>query len=114
MSLTLQVTHLPAAGPQTSVVVVLAGRLDAVEAVRLRQEFAAALEAGAVLLVVDLADVRFVDSAGLAALVRARRDVEAVGGALILISPTLDEALRVFRLTQFDEVFRMVQVRGTF
>jgi stage II sporulation protein AA (anti-sigma F factor antagonist) len=110
---TVDVAVLPAdADGRGSAVAVLTGRLDAVEAVRLRQQFAAVLEAGVRLLVVDLADVHFVDSAGLAALVRARRDIVGTGGTMVLISPALQDALRVFRLTQFDDVFRMVQVRG--
>ncbi len=111
---TVDVTMLPANGAASSgtAVVVLTGRLDAVEAVRLRQEFATVLAAGVRLLVVDLADVHFVDSAGLAALVRARREVGSAGGTMVLVSPALPDALRVFRLTQFDEVFRMVPARG--
>ncbi len=70
------------------------------------------LQAGANLLLVDLSDVEFVDSAGLAALIRARREVESAGGAIVLVSPRRRDALRVFRLTQFDAVFRMVEVRG--
>ena len=57
--------------------------------------------------------VGFVDSAGLAALVRARRDARAAGGDVVLVRPADDNALRVFRLTQFDEVFQMVDARGS-
>ncbi len=113
-ALTINVSLLPGevADRASSAVVVLAGRLDAVEAVQLRQEFGAVLQTGATFLLVDLSDVDFVDSAGLAALIRARREVESAGGAIVLVSPRRSDALRVFRLTQFDEVFRMVEVRG--
>jgi len=88
------------------------GRLDAVEAPALRQQLAAIFDAGAVTVVIDLVGVTFIDSAGLAALVRARRDAQSAGGDLVLIRPADEAALRVFRLTQFDEVFQMVPGRG--
>ena len=95
-----------------SATIVLLGRLDAVEASALRERFAEIFSAGAITVVVDLVGVTFIDSAGLAALVRARRDAQSAGGGLVLIRPADDAALRVFRLTQFDEVFQMVAHRG--
>ena len=95
-----------------SATVVLLGRLDAVEAPDLREQFAEIIRAGAITVVVDLVGVTFIDSAGLAALVRARRDTQSAGGGLVLIRPADEAALRVFRLTQFDEVFQMVAHRG--
>ena len=92
--------------------IVLLGRLDAVEAPALRKQFAEVFAAGAITVVVDLVGLTFVDSAGLAALVRARRDAQSAGGDLVLIRPADEAALRVFRLTQFDEVFQMVAHRG--
>ena len=93
--------------------VVLVGRLDAVEAPGVRAELDRVLRSGASTLVVDLVAVTFIDSAGLAALVRARRDARQLGGDIVLISPSNRDALRVFGLTQFDEVFRMVDSRNT-
>jgi len=95
-----------------SATIVLLGRLDAVEAPALREQFAEIFRAGAITVVVDLVGVSFIDSAGLAALVRARRDAQSAGGDLVLIRPADEAALRVFRLTQFDEVFQMVAHRG--
>ena len=101
----------PVVGP-SSAAVVLVGRLDAVEAPALRAELDRVLRSGASTLVVDLVAVNFIDSAGLAALVRARRDARHLGGDVVLISPADRDALRVFGLTQFDEVFRMVDSRA--
>ena len=95
-----------------SAVIVLLGRLDAVEAPALREQFTEIFRTGAITVVVDLVGVTFIDSAGLAALVRARRDAQSAGGDLVLIRPADEAALRVFRLTQFDEVFQMVAHRG--
>ncbi|GAA2738593.1 hypothetical protein GCM10009867_30550 [Pedococcus aerophilus] len=92
-------------------VITLGGRLDAVEAVRLREVLAAAPVAQVDHLVIDLSEVAFVDSAGLAALARARRDRVLRGGTVTLVRPRSEEAMRVFRLTQFDEIFAMVDTR---
>jgi anti-anti-sigma factor len=97
-------------GP-SSAAVILVGRLDAVEAPAVRAELDRVLRTGCTALVVDLVAVTFIDSAGLAALVRARRDARQQGGDIVLISPSARDALRVFGLTQFDEVFRMVDSR---
>ena len=97
---------------RVSATIVLLGRLDAVEAPALREQFAEIFRAGAITVVVDLVGVSFIDSAGLAALVRARRDARSAGGDLVLIRPADQAALRVFGLTQFDEVFQMVAHRG--
>ncbi|MFF8188001.1 STAS domain-containing protein [Microbacterium sp. NPDC016588] len=85
----------------------LSGRLDAVEAPRARQIFDSAQVAAAARLTIDLTDVTFVDSAGLAVLARARRDRGLTGGSVTLIRPRSDDAMRVFRLTQFDQIFVM-------
>ncbi|MFJ4037527.1 STAS domain-containing protein [Microbacterium sp. NPDC090007] len=87
--------------------VALVGRLDAVEAPRARRVLEDASVSAASRLTVDLTDVDFVDSAGLAVLARARRDRALVGGSVTLIRPRSDDAMRVFRLTQFDQIFVM-------
>lgn len=89
-------------------VMTLGGRFDAVEALVVRERLAGADLANAHHLVVDLRAVTFVDSAGLAALARARRDRVLSGGSVTLIRPVTDDALRVFRLTQFDQIFTMI------
>ena len=88
----------------------LSGRFDAVEAVEVRRRLAD--ELGTVdHLVVDLTDVGFVDSAGLAALARARRDRVLRGGSVVLVRPRSDDAMRVFHLTQFDAIFTILDER---
>ncbi len=115
-ALTITITPLPdhsgTPGARGSAVCVLAGRLDAVQAAGLRAELTAAQQAGAASLIVDLHAVHFIDSAGLAALVRARKEAHSAGGQVVLVNPADPAVLRVFRLTQFDEVFRMVDARG--
>lgn len=91
-------------------VLVLAGRLDAVEAVELRRRLSTDL-ADVDHLVIDLSEIGFVDSAGLAALARARRDRTLRDGSVVLVRPRSDDAMRVFRLTRFDAIFTMVEER---
>lgn len=87
---------------------VLAGRFDVVEALTVRARLADGDLATVDHLTVDLRDVSFVDSAGLAVLARARRDRVLRGGSVTLIRPKSDDAMRVFRLTQFDQIFTML------
>ena len=91
----------------------LDGRLDALEAPSLRAAIDDQLEAGPTALIVDLSDVEFVDSAGLAALVKGMKDARRDGGDLRLVSPTSADAMRVFKLTRFDQVFAMFDSADT-
>lgn len=84
-------------------------RLDAEAAPDLRRSIDDHLNSGVVDLVVNLAAVTFVDSAGLAALVSGMKRCREGGGDLELIRPTDDGAFRVFELTQFDRVFRFTE-----
>ncbi|MEM7286037.1 MAG: STAS domain-containing protein [Actinomycetota bacterium] len=89
----------------TVVTVAVDGRLDAQAAPELRALLAEQFERGVVDITVDLADVEFVDSAGLAALVRGMKQAREKGGDLRLVRPRSDDAFRVFELTKFDQVF---------
>lgn len=94
--------------------VALTGRLDALRALLLRAELDELLvraAGGARGVLVDLRDVVFVDSAALAALVRLRRRCIDAGLDLALVKPRERDAMRIFRLTQFDEVFVMLDDR---
>ncbi|WBM78888.1 STAS domain-containing protein [Cryobacterium breve] len=89
-------------------VVTLVGRLDAVAAPDLRARLDQSDVAGCPQVVFDLAAVDFVDSAGLAVLVWQRRTCRSRAGDVVLVRPDSDHAMRVFRLTQFDQIFRML------
>jgi len=95
----------PAAG---LTILTLAGRLDAVAAPELRARLGEADVTGCPQVVFDLAGVDFVDSAGLAVLVWQRRASRVLGGDVVLVRPDSPDAMRVFRLTQFDQIFRML------
>jgi anti-sigma B factor antagonist len=85
------------------VVVVLCGELDLVDAAGV----AAALAAVAVRepqIIVDLAGLQFIDSSGVAALARGRKQARHAGGDLLLAAPQ-DQVLRVLTLTRLIDVF---------
>ncbi|TXK17255.1 STAS domain-containing protein [Homoserinibacter sp. GY 40078] len=103
-----QLTFTVASTGPDSAALTLAGRFDAVEAVAVRERLAQPDLTDARHLVIDLRAVAFIDSAGLAALARARRDRTLTGGSVTLVRPASEDAMRVFRLTQFDEIFTMI------
>jgi anti-sigma B factor antagonist len=88
--------------------VAFAGRFDAVEALAARTRLAQDDVVGRAHLVLDLHAVTFLDSAGLAVLVRARRDRQRDGRTIALVRPASEDAMRVLRLTQFDQIFTLV------
>ena len=57
-------------------------------------------------LVVDLSDVSYIDSAGLAALIQAMQRVEGYGGKFMLAG--LQETVRsIFEISRLDQVFQI-------
>lgn len=87
--------------------IVVSGRLDSVEAAPLRATMNEYLSQGTNRIVVDLMDVEFVDSAGLAALVIGMKRARLENGDVRLVTPKHPDAKRVFELTKFDDVFTM-------
>jgi anti-sigma B factor antagonist len=57
-------------------------------------------------MVIDLSDVSYIDSAGLAALIQAMQEVEAYGGKFRLAG--LQETVRsIFEISRLDQVFQI-------
>ena len=86
-------------------VVALRGELDLVDAVAV----AAALTAAAVSqpqIIVDLAGLEFIDSSGVAALARGRRQAWQAGGDLVLAAPQR-EVMLALALTRLSDAFRV-------
>jgi anti-sigma B factor antagonist len=86
------------------VLVQLEGRLDAAANLELRLALQKLLNKKSPKLILDLREVPFIDSSGLAALVSALRLAREKGGniALCRIRP---QAQTVFRLTMIDRIF---------
>ena len=87
--------------------VALTGRLDSLEAPGVRDSVGRLISGGCRRITIDLTNVTFIDSAGLAVLVRVHRELQAAEGELILVRPTGENANRIFQLTQFDQIFTM-------
>jgi anti-anti-sigma factor len=77
----------------------LAGELDMATARRLEAAVAAALARKEVELVVDLGEVRFMDSTGLRALLRARRDCERRDRGFFLVPAANGAQHRLFEVS---------------
>jgi anti-sigma B factor antagonist len=82
------------------------GEVDLATAPDLVAEFEFALDQISKNIVVDLTNVTFIDSSGLAALVRARITAESRGGSLTLTGAdeAINDLLRLTRLDQFFEI----------
>jgi anti-sigma B factor antagonist len=85
------------------IVVVLRGELDVADTVRVVAELTA-VAARERDVIIDLAALEFIDSSGVAALVRARKHARHAGGDLLLAAPQ-QQVLRVLALTRMIDVF---------
>lgn len=86
-------------------IVECSGRLTMVTARSLREAVEEALTAGPPRLVVDLAQVGFVDSSGLGALISALKRARQSGGDLRIAGVT-EQVRTVLTLTNLDRVLR--------
>ena len=89
------------------------GILDGTQAQQFRSEIGKAVDAGHKIILVDLQDVTFMDSSGLAALVLALKTVRSAGGKLCVCS-TNDQVRMLFELTSMTSVFEMFDNREAF
>jgi anti-sigma B factor antagonist len=87
-------------------VLAASGEIDVATAPELHDHLGKLLQDSPELLVVDLADVSFIDSTGLGVLVGAVRDVRAGGGDLRLVV-TQPQIIRLLEITGLDEVFNI-------
>ena len=89
------------------ILVQLTGRLDATSNAEVRSRLGTLLEeVDPPKLVIDLGQVPFIDSSGLAALVSGLRVAREKGGNIAL-SAVQPQAQTVFRLTMLDHIFSM-------
>jgi len=97
----LEVTHTPT----LLVVKVVAPRLDAREAVEFKAQMADWIRQGPQTILLNLAEVRFIDSSGLGAIVSVLKLLGRQGD-LVLCGVT-EPVLSLFKLTRMDRVFQM-------
>ncbi len=91
-----------------AVVTALKGRIDAFYAPELREQMERYASQGTKNFVLDLSEVQFLDSAGLAVLVSILKRSQQEGGGTRMIMPKLETARRILHLTRFDRVFEIV------
>jgi anti-anti-sigma factor len=91
--------------PGGATVVRPVGRLDLLSAAELRQQLAREVAAGRSRLVVDLAQVAFIDSSGLGALIGGLKAARLAGGDLRIARPS-EQARIVLELTTLDRVLK--------
>lgn len=85
------------------------GRVDAYSTPALRKELEQLLDAGVTRYVIDLSNVPFMDSAGMAALVSLLKRARQAGGDVKLVWPEQEGVQRILRLTKFDRVFGIAE-----
>jgi anti-sigma B factor antagonist len=100
----IEIKHINA-GSQIQILA-LAGRLDAHTAPQLRDALQGMLDQGYIRLLVDMAEVSFVDSTGLSTLVSGMKHCCQKGGDLALTQ--LRQPVRIiFELTRLDKAFEI-------
>ena len=96
-------------------VFVLHGRIYEMEALRLGKELISRLEEGAKLIVLDLADVPFVTSTCLGALMMGHKQARKMGGAIKVAcpAPLVRQILEVTKLNKLFGVYDSVDAAIT-
>jgi len=89
----------------TTVVAVHSSRLDASFAPQFKTEMLEIVSGGATELVLDLSEVKLIDSSGLGAMVSVLKALNGKGG--ILIRKASPAVLGLFKLTRMDRVFNI-------
>jgi len=84
-------------------VVALRGELDLADATAVAAALAA-VTAREPQIIVDLAGLEFIDSSGVAALARGRRQARQAGGDLVLAAPQ-QKVMRVLAITRLTDAF---------
>ncbi|NDD28961.1 MAG: anti-sigma factor antagonist [Proteobacteria bacterium] len=92
-------------------IVALDGEIDVHTAPRLREHLDTVLQGGSSRLVVDLENVRYIDSSGLSVLLETHRRAETAGGRMAIIC-TRSQILKLFSLTQLSEIFHVHASEG--
>jgi len=91
------------------VALAVAGELDVATVPALREQLNAAIDSGVTRLVVDLADVRFIDSVSLAALVNAQRRLNE--GRYALVVPSESYGRLIFQAGGIEAVLPLFESR---
>jgi len=91
----------------------LSGILDGIRGNELRREVSGIVANGVDILLLDLKEVKFIDSSGLGALVSAMQMVRNANGKLFVCSIS-DQVRMLFELTKMDRIFQSFADRDEF
>ncbi|MEH1845772.1 MAG: STAS domain-containing protein [Nostoc sp.] len=83
----------------------LSGILDGIRGNELRREVSNIVDNGADILLLDMKEVKFIDSSGLGALVSAMQIVRNANSKLFVCSIS-DQVRMLFELTKMDRIFQ--------
>lgn len=83
----------------------ISGILDGIRGNQLRREVSDILVNGADILLIDMKEVKFIDSSGLGALVSAMQMVRTANGKLFVCSISAQVRM-LFELTKMDRIFQ--------
>lgn len=103
MDLTIRIDP-PAAGSQR---VTLTGRLDTHSYAELDRQLAPVLASNAPSLVLDLANLDYISSAGIRSIFRARKALSARGGKVVVVNPQpqIQKVFDVVKAVPMSEIF---------
>jgi anti-anti-sigma factor len=90
--------------------IVAMGEIDIGTADQVADAVSAALSAGQKRVLLDFAQVTFIDSSGLAALVKAHREADAGGATLALVQPT-PQTLKLIQVLGLDQLLFVYDTR---
>jgi anti-sigma B factor antagonist len=89
------------------------GIVGGIQATQIREEVSNSVKAGSKIILVDLQNVTFIDSSGLAGLAMALKTLRSVGGRLCFCSIG-EQPRMLFELTGTEKVFEMFPSREEF
>ncbi len=82
-------------------------KLDSLKAPRLKSEFITLYQSGIVNLILNLGQVKYVDSSGLSAILVANRMSNEVGGHLVLVGVN-EHVMKLVKISKLDTVFNIL------
>lgn len=91
-------------------VIAVAGEVDIFTAPELKRAIGAAIDKGAVKLVVDLTETRFLDSTALGVLIGAVKRLRPLDGQLAIVNTEVSTT-KTFEITGLDQIFTIVDSR---
>lgn len=82
-------------------------KLDTLKAPRLKSELVTLYQAGTTNMILSLANVKYVDSSGLSAILVANRMSNEVGGFLVLVGVS-DHVMKLVKISKLDSVLNIL------